>query len=283
MNLNDRALLVQLNVSQWTARKYDKKATLQVASANGTVEAAGRYNKSLLPMNNYLGAVHRKTKAIRTAYYANTLPWGIEGTKMLPSANYLSFMADFRKQSREWEDTAAKFVQQYEQLRENARGFLGSLYNEADYPIAREVGQKFSIDMAVFPVPNTDFRVSIGSAELTRIQHDVEVRVKEAGVVAMRDVWQRLFDRVSHMAEKLSDPAAVFRDSRLENARETCDLLTRLNVMDDPELEKLRGEVASRLACHHPDSLRNDPDKRREHAAIAKDIMGRMSVFMEGI
>jgi hypothetical protein len=26
MNLNDRALLVQLNVSQWTARKYDKKA-----------------------------------------------------------------------------------------------------------------------------------------------------------------------------------------------------------------------------------------------------------------
>ena len=31
MKLTDKALLVQLNVSQWTARKYDKKVTQQVA------------------------------------------------------------------------------------------------------------------------------------------------------------------------------------------------------------------------------------------------------------
>ena len=29
MKLSDKALLVQLNVSQWTARKYDKRATEQ--------------------------------------------------------------------------------------------------------------------------------------------------------------------------------------------------------------------------------------------------------------
>jgi hypothetical protein len=31
MNLSDRALLVQLSISQWTARKYDKTATRKVA------------------------------------------------------------------------------------------------------------------------------------------------------------------------------------------------------------------------------------------------------------
>jgi len=36
MNLNDRALLVQLSISQWTARKFDKRVTRDVASSHGT-------------------------------------------------------------------------------------------------------------------------------------------------------------------------------------------------------------------------------------------------------
>lgn len=97
MNLSDRALLVQLRVSQWTARKYDKRATQEVASNHGTTTAAGRYNKSLLPMNDYLDRVHKKTTHIREKFYDNTLPWGIEGTMMLPTSNYLQFMTDFRR------------------------------------------------------------------------------------------------------------------------------------------------------------------------------------------
>ena len=43
MKLSDKALLVQLNISQWTARKYDKRATEQVAQQNGSASQAGRY------------------------------------------------------------------------------------------------------------------------------------------------------------------------------------------------------------------------------------------------
>ncbi len=83
MNLSDRALLVQLTISQWTARKYDKKATQEVATTFNTSKDAGRYNKSLLPMNDYLDRVHKKTTHIREKFYKNTLPWGMEGTMML--------------------------------------------------------------------------------------------------------------------------------------------------------------------------------------------------------
>lgn len=283
MNLNDRALLVQLNVSQWTARKYDKKATQQVADANATGAEAGRYNKSLLPMNDYLKAVHQKTTEIRKKYYENTLPWGIEGTQLLPTANYLNFMTDFRKEKREWDTLVSGFMLNYDRLRTKARGFLGALYNDDDYPTVGEVSHKFRIDMAVFPVPNADFRVSIASDELTRIQSDVELRVKEAGMVAMKEVWNRLFHHVEHIAERLADPAAIFRDSMLESATETCDLLTRLNMLDDPDLERMRLEVSQKLTGHHPESLRNDPDLRRDTAAEAKKIMDQMSVFMGGV
>jgi hypothetical protein len=281
MNLSDRALLVQLSVSQWTARKYDKKASRRVAEEFHNYVDQGRYNKALLPMNGLLDNVHKKTTHIRERFYKNTLPWGIEGTMMLPTANYLAFMSDFRKEKSEWEYLVREFVDNYDDLKFDAQRVLGELYDAADYPAQSEVRAKFSIDMAVFPVPSGDFRVSIASEELTRIQQDVERRVADAQSTAMREVWDRLFDRVKHMAEKLADPKAIFRDSMVDNAREICALLPRLNFTDDPNLEAMRMEVEASL-IKHPDALRNDPDLRRDTAAQAKQIMDKMSVFMGG-
>lgn len=281
MNLNDRALLVQLSISQWTARKYDKKATRQVADTFHNFVDQGRYNKALLPMNSLLDNVHKKSTLIRTKYYENTLPWGIDGTQMLPTANYLAFMSDFRKERDEWNSLVQAFIGSYDALKHDAQRVLGQLYDAADYPSTYDVQRKFHMDVAVFPVPNTDFRVAIGTAELSRIQQDVERRVADAQAKAMQDVWQRLFDRVKHMAEKLADPKAIFRDSMIENAREICSLLPRLNFADDPNLEALRQQVESTL-IKHPEALRNDPDLRRDTAAEAKAIMDKMSVFMGG-
>jgi hypothetical protein len=273
---------VQLSISQWTARKYDKKATQEVASAFNTAKDAGRYNKSLLPMNDYLDRVHKKTTFIREKFYKNTLPWGIEGTMMLPTSNYLQFMTEFRKEKGEWQSLVDQFVGNYDQLRDDAKRVLGGLYNDADYPSTSDVARKFNMDMAIFPVPATDFRVSIASDELTRIQQDVERRVADAQGTAMKEVWTRLYDRVKHMAEKLADPKAIFRDTLVENLQEQCSMLSRLNFMDDPNLETLRQQVEGTLASHHPDALRNDPDLRRDTAAEAKAIMDKMSVFMGG-
>ena len=279
MNLSDRALLVQLTISQWTARKYDKKVTQDVASTHGVTTAAGRYNKVLLPMNDLLDRVHKKSTLIRTKFYDNTLPWGIEGTMMLPSANYLNFVTEFRKEKGEWQYLVNDFVSHYAQLKLDAQRLLNGMYNDADYPSEDEIANKFKMDMAIFPVPATDFRVSIASDELTRIQQDVEARVKDAQQQAMKEVWTRLYDRVKNMAEKLADPKAIFRDTLVDNLREQCDMLTRLNFTDDPNLEALRSEVEANL-LKHPDALRNDPDLRRDKAAEAKAIMDKMSSFM---
>lgn len=279
MNLNDRALLVQLNVSQWTARKYDKRASKEVTTAHGAASAAGRFNKSLLPMNDKLDNIHKKTTFIRQKYYDNTLPWGMDGTMMLPTSNYLNFMSDFRKEKGEWESLVQEFLDDYDQMKMDAQRILGSLYDPADYPNGSELRHKFKMDMAVFPVPSADFRVSIGSEELSRIQQDVERRVKDAEQAALKDVWQRLYDRVKHMAEKLADPKAIFRDSMLENTREICALLPRLNFSDDPNLEAMRQQVEASL-LKHPEALRNDPDLRQDTAAEAKKIMDAMGAFM---
>ena len=282
MKLSDKALLVQLNISQWTARKYDKRATEQVAQQNGSASQAGRYNKSLLPMNDALNNIHQKSTLIRKKFYTNTLPWGIEGTMMLPSANYLNFMTEFRKEKADWESLVDTFYHEYPRLHADAQRFLGNLYNKADYPELHDIQRKFKMDMAVFPVPSNDFRVSIGDAELERIQQDVEARVENSAQQAMKEAWQRLYDRVKHMAEKLADPKAVFRDTLVENTKEVCSILSRLNFADAPDLETMRQQVEGSLANNHPESLRNYPDLRKNKAEEAKAIMDKMGAFMGG-
>ena len=138
------------------------------------------------------------------------------------------------------------------------------------------------MDMAVFPVPSDDFRVSIGDEELAKIQSDVETRVKNSAQQAMQEAWQRLYDRVKHMAEKLADPKAVFRDTLVENTKEVCSVLSRLNFTDDPDLENMRQQVEGSLANNHPESLRNDPDLREQKAEEARAIMDKMGAFMKG-
>jgi hypothetical protein len=251
-----------------------------VAVNFNTTTSAGRYNKALLPMNDYLDRVHKKTTLIRTKFYTNTSPWGIEGTFMLSSKNYLSFTNEFRKERGEWQYLVDDFLNNYKDLKDNAKRFLNDLYDETDYPPQDMLAKKFSMDLAIFPVPSTDFRVAIGDEELAEIQKDVERRVMDAQNHAMQDLWDRLYKQVEHMTEKLSDPKAIFRDSMVDNARELCSLLPRLNFTDDPNLENLRQQVEANIARHHPDALRNDPDLRQDTAAEAKAIMEKMKTFM---
>jgi hypothetical protein len=282
MKLNDRALLVSLSISQWTARKLDKKATKEVADNNRASTSAGRYNKSLLPLNDQLAHVHQKTGVIRGKFAKNTLPWGIDGTRILPSANYLQFMQDFRKEKSEWQYLVQNFLDNYDYLVAEAKRWLGDLYDEKDYPSKESITGKFNMDMAILPVPSNDFRVELSSDELTRIQEELESRMTTVQQEAMSDCWHRLYKHVEHITEKLANPKGIFHDSMIDNAVETCDLLTRLNIAEDPNLEAMRQAVESKLLGHHPDSLRNDPDLRQDAAEEARKIMDAMSVFMGG-
>jgi len=281
MKLTDKALLAQLNVSQWTARKYDKKVTQQIADQHNTIVEAGRYNKSLLPLNDYLGNIHKLTTTIRTEYYKNTLPWGINGTQMLPSKNYLSFMTEFRNYKSNWLLLVDQFVDVYPQLKLDAQRLLpNGLYKEEDYPTIEGLRAKFGMDMVIMPVPADDFRVQIADDELSAIQQQVTERVTSASQDAMKEAWQRLYDVVKHASDKLDNPTGIFRDSLVENINDICGILPRLNFADDPDLEAMRQQVESSLANENPEALRVDWDLREQKAREAKAIADKMAVFM---
>jgi hypothetical protein len=282
MNLNDRAMMVQLNISQWTARRYDRKASAEITDANNATRDAARVNKLLLPGADSLKVVHQYSTCVRQLVYDNTASCGIDGMQILANANYLSFSAQYRKDKAVWEQAVNEFCAEYPYLRAAAPRKLQGLYNSNDYPEEHEIRNLFRMELVFFPIPEgKNIRIPVSNDELTKIQQQVEDRVDTAAKAAMRDVWQRLFDKVQHIAAKCSDPSAIFRDTMIENAREICEVLPRLNFMDDPQLEALRLEVESQLLVH-PDRLRTDPVLRSDTAAKAREIMDKMNSIMGG-
>lgn len=279
-SLSNRALLVSLSISQWSARKYDKKETMAVAAKHGIDGNIARVNKALLPMADSLDLIHKKTGAIRTDYYANSLPWGQEGVNVIKSDGYMDFVSMMRDHMSEWRALVSKFVGEYPRLREEARIMLNGLYRDDDYPDAEDIARRFAIDVKFMPVPNADdWRVSVADDELDELKAAVHKQVVESGAAAMKEAWKRVHELVSKTRERLADPDAIFRDTLVENAKELCRVLPMLNIADDPNLEATRSEIEGSLCKHTPETLRIAPDVRADVAKKMADLEAKMGAF----
>jgi len=152
--LADRALLANLSISQWTARKFDRTATLEVASAHNAPSNIGRYNK-LLVHNPKLKTLQQLISEIRNGHYTRTLPWLDQGQRLLPVAGYFDYCKWLSAKKREFDAQVAQFIDEYPAAKDAARSLLNGLYNEADYPSVERLREKFSFDVAFSPVPES--------------------------------------------------------------------------------------------------------------------------------
>ena len=136
--LSERAVLVTLNVSQWTARKFDRNETLAVNRKHSLSIEAARVNKALLPKGTELQTLQRVTDMIRKDYEKHTLPWGIDGMRILKSEAYLSFSQEVQHWRDAWEIARDQFLAAYPRLKRDAAQSLGGLYDESDYLSQRD-------------------------------------------------------------------------------------------------------------------------------------------------
>lgn len=278
--LSSKALLVTLSISQWSARKFDKRETAELALKHTTSEQVARVNKALLPAAETLVAVHKMTNAIRWDYYRNSLPWGQEGVNIIKADQYMDFASKMRDHMYNWRQLVQSFIAAYPQLREEARVALNGMYREEDYPHPDDLARRFSIDVAFLPVPDaSDWRVSVGDLEMDELRAQISAQVEKGQGVAMRDAWRQVYEVVQKAHERLSNPDTVFRDSLVENAKSLCRLLPSLNLTDDPNLESVRRAIEGSLCKHEPATLREAPDVREQVSKKLAGIMDKMGAF----
>lgn len=279
-DLAARAMLVSLNLSIWTARRYDRKASQEVAENHGAKTDAGRYHKRLIDKADAYEAIVTIGREARDFYYRYTLPWANDGARILPASAYMDFADAMRHRGQQFDQAVTQFVAAYPELRQAARTVLGSLYNPADYPEPETIGRLFKFKVSVLPLPTAgDFRVQLADDTTQALRDSITEQVEAATAEAMRDLYGRLHGAVSNMVRRLSDPDAIFRDSLVTNLQEVCDVLPKLNLTNDPHLEALRQDTLRDLCGHAPATLRDDKRTRADVAAKAKAIEARMAFY----
>lgn len=280
MKLSEQCMIVRLSMSQWTARKFDKTATNEVAATHGNRPDIGRYNKILVEREE-IQKIGKITGAARTWHYANTLPWGDDGARILPATHYQVYSAKMREFRAEFETQVSAFVLAYPRLISEARTLLNGLYRPEDYPTTERIQAKYQFSVQIDPLPDAeDFRVSVGSMERATIQQDITARVQSGIAAANRDLWERLHTAISHMSEALSTPDKIFRDSLVGNIAELCELLPRLNITGDAKLEAMAQEAAARLTGANAQTLRDNNNVRSQVAQEAARIAEQMKGIM---
>ncbi len=283
--LAEKAVLARPTISQWTARRFDRKASDAVTTANKAASNAGRFNKLLLAPDA-LGEVQRIDCAARDYHYSRTLPWTDEGARILPAAMYLDYARRMAGYRAEFEAAVTAFVAGYPDFVDASRARLGDLFNAADYPAATDVRSRFRFDLAIFPIPSgDDFRLTVPDA----VRADVERRTAEALSAAIGDAGRRVSEAVGRMAERLRDyrPATgaakaegIFRDSLVENVRDLVDVLPAFNLTGDPRFAAIVDRMRAELCRHGADTLREDSAVRAEVAAAAASILEDVSDFL---
>lgn len=274
--LTNRALLVTLNISQWTARKLDRKESAAVNAKHGTTVDAARVNKSLLPLNNDLDRVHKMTSAIRNEYYQMSLPW-MEGMQIIKSDGYLSFAQRMADRKREWYQAVDKFLVTYETSVDDAKFLLGTLFNEADYPSVDAIRSKFRMDVGFYPMPAAqDWRVDMADDQMANLRHKLEEDIQDKVSQAMQAAWQRVYDLVKRIHTQTSNPEGRIYDSLVGSAMDLCALLPSLNITNDPKLEEIRQDLEGSFANTEAEDIRKHPEVRQEIADSMDDILSKM-------
>ncbi|HVB17143.1 MAG TPA: hypothetical protein VNF04_11450 [Stellaceae bacterium] len=259
-----------------------------MAEQHGSDRDMGRFNKALVD-SVALKPVQQAASALRDWHYEQTLPWSDKGPRILPAANYFVYTAGVRERRAKFDAAVAVFLAAYDSHVADAERRLGSLFRPAEYPPASKIARAFASKVDFEPMPDgADFRVALGDVEVARIRAEFEDRADAAIAEATRSLWQRCYDAVSHMVERLNayqrDPdtgkvTAPFRDSLVENVRELVDLLPRLNLANDPALEAMRRRIAAELVGSEPQDLRDDDGLRNTVARQAADILAAMSGY----
>jgi hypothetical protein len=276
------SLLVELNISCWTARKLDKKVGMEVDAVKNTKVKAGNYHKHLLAGSPALEAVTKYAAQVRLWNNLNSLPWSDNGQRVVTADHFFNgYKAQLDQHKQNYEELVANFLQQYPTLISAAAFQLGDLFDREEYPPVENIAHKFRFSYAVLPVPTSgDFRIDIAEQAKAELAEQYTAHFNSRLESAMRDIWGRLHECLKHMSDKLTDSQdgarSRFHSTLLSNAQHMVQLLDRLNVTKDPKLEDARIQLAKAISHTDIDDLREDSTAREQ---VKRDVDNILAKF----
>jgi hypothetical protein len=283
--LSRKAVLLSVNISQWTARRLDRRVTDETNEKYHAAKDAGRYNKLLIEKER-TAKITNLVSAARALHYKYTKPWLDDGPRILPNAVYVEFSNEFRKLKEEFEVEVDKFCREYPSFIEERKAKLNGLFNQADYPDASDIRSKFNLEMSIDALPDAaDFRSDLDPEIADDIKREIEAKSVKVSSDTLKHTVDQIVKVVGHMAKRLteyqSDPEKKSRysDSWVDNVRELGALLPAFNLTGDAKLAAITDRIQKELCIEDAQSLKDNHKAREVVAKSAEDIVADVTKF----
>jgi hypothetical protein len=281
MSISSSAVLVELNISVWPASKIDREITEQVNSNAMAVRDASQTKKNLFAGTGIRKDIEKFASRVRLYHNQHTLPWADKGERMLPTKLFMEYKQTMNAYEQQFDMMCNNFFCEYPRLVAEAPANLGAMYKASDYPELDVVKQKFGFKRSVNPLPESgDFRLDIPTQDLEDMRSEFESKFNERLADAMRAPWDRLHKMLTDMSEKLKDDGDEkkrYHDTLISNPLELCELLTKLNVTNDPKLEEARKNLERTMLGVSIEAVKESAYEREQLKTKVDEILGKFN------
>lgn len=286
-SISSSAMLVQLNISTWTARKKDKAASAKVARDSGASAKAGNYNKNLLAGCTELEDLKKFVGNARNTHYAMTLPWSDMGLRLIPTSQYFDYQNTMTDLEHEFRRLYQDFEDAYQWRTSTAMAELGAMFSHDDYPPVEDLRRKFGWSLAVQPLPDAgDFRLDIPNEQQEVLKQQYDSFYRGAIESAMDDIWARLHKNLETVLRQLSPKDELdekgnqkynkLYDSVFDTSLELIRMMRDFNLTGDTQMTAIADQLEDALYGVNTDALKASETLRLDKQQQVKDIISKL-------
>ena len=278
-SISSSAMLVELNISVWTGRKFDKNVSAEIDAQKQTTTRAGNYHKKLFADEPTFDAIGKYAGNARTRHYFITMPWSDSGVRLLTTSLFFDYEKEMTGYQHEFYRLVDLALADWDNMIVRSKVKLGTLFDPTDYPSKEDIKDKYRFSIRYSPVPEVgDFRVQIGNDAQQVLKESYAKAYSDNLELAYKDVWTRTHEALKSMSSKLDgEKKQIFRDTLVSNVTEMVALLDKFNVTDDPKMKQAKVKIENALLGITPDALREDDDLRLDTKSKVDALLKEMS------
>ena len=152
------------------------------------------------------------------------------------------------------------------------------MHDPNDYPTVDEVYSKYEWKLTMKTVPKSGhLYLDLPAKDLEELREALDQENAEKTQKAMGGAWHRLYGMLSDMSSKLTttDAKQHWYGSFVDNPRRLCDMLSHLNVTNDPELERARVMLERTMLGVEIEDIKESPETREDMKAKVDSIISQ--------
>jgi hypothetical protein len=216
-----------------------------------------------------------------TSYWRGiSLPYVEAGVRLIRQPDIPAFVHTMEGFRDELHEAEGQLNAVYDEVKADARGRLGRLFNPADYP--PEMRDLFHVEWDFPSVEPPSYLMRVAPEVFEEERRRVLSRFEEAVHLAEQAFATEFGRLLSHLTERLTNGETgerrIFRNSAVTNLAEFFARFQQLNVRSNPELDALVEEARRLVQGVSPQELRDNDSLRQQ---VASD-MARVREQVEG-